>query len=458
MIVHCDFLRILSAGRLFVALSLFAVSQARAQYDPLLIKQPYDQSRPGASTEVVSNSGSAASAFQVTVCPLDSSRTIPYFYSHSQEDFHIYKHDYAGKLLYHKWSISSSSGIVFDAETYTYNDSGKIATRLLEKFMGRPGFVFLERNTYSPAGDLVMVIGHVKVDTVWTPRYGTRYEYDAGRHLTQVTNLKDLNLVPFSRISYTYSENGQVLTEITQSIVGTESVNVSATSYTYNAHGNEIERVSYLWENFKGWVPDYETSKTYEVDLLKTVTTRFWSLDEWMFVSKILLFYEPSGKVIRRVSQDSDGETWKDIYEYNYEYDGRGLLLKVESGPANARSSSRGSYTYDERGNVLSELLESRGTFSDVWKVEQITDNYYDCRHLPLLKNEVRVFPIPANQQLLIATPAPVDCRLFDLQGNLLMESRQVDKLDVSVLQSGIYILEVMESGKSRYMTKIVKD
>lgn len=67
------------------------------------------------------------------------------------------------------------------------------------------------------------------------------------------------------------------------------------------------------------------------------------------------------------------------------------------------------------------------------------------------LSDKIKIYPNPAADQLIVELPEKGDIRIMDLQGKLVLLKAQLiyDSLDVSTLQSGIYLVQVSIGGKT---------
>ena len=66
--------------------------------------------------------------------------------------------------------------------------------------------------------------------------------------------------------------------------------------------------------------------------------------------------------------------------------------------------------------------------------------------------NEIKLYPNPAKQELHICTKGSeniTEVWMYSLNGNIVIQARPVDgTLDISTLQPGMYIVEVMVEGR----------
>ena len=103
------------------------------------------------------------------------------------------------------------------------------------------------------------------------------------------------------------------------------------------------------------------------------------------------------------------------------------------------------SYNYDANGNRISEIITG-GT-----GIMQINDF-----------GEVSLYPNPVKKYLYIKTPSEKSViKIYSLQGSLLITLsayRSNDQIDLSSLQSGVYLVKISGSDGKVYTGKFVKE
>ena len=103
------------------------------------------------------------------------------------------------------------------------------------------------------------------------------------------------------------------------------------------------------------------------------------------------------------------------------------------------------SYNYDANGNRISEIITG-GT-----GIMQINDN-----------EEVSLYPNPVKKDLFIKTPSEKSTvNIYSLQGSLLKSIpayQSNEQIEVSTLQSGVYLVKISGSDGRLYAGKFVKE
>ena len=123
-----------------------------------------------------------------------------------------------------------------------------------------------------------------------------------------------------------------------------------------------------------------------------------------------------------------------------YAYDNLGRLSRVTYA-----NGTIVSYNYDANGNRISEIITG-GT-----GIMQINDN-----------GEVSLYPNPVKKDLFIKTPSEKSViKIYSLQGSLLKTVpayQSNNQIDVSTLQSGVYLVKISGSDGKVYAGKFVKE
>lgn len=69
----------------------------------------------------------------------------------------------------------------------------------------------------------------------------------------------------------------------------------------------------------------------------------------------------------------------------------------------------------------------------------------------------VNVYPNPASSHILVKTPEVAICKLYELDGGLVQEGRSNEPMDISRVEAGIYILQILSEGKVIDQVKVIK-
>lgn len=158
-----------------------------------------------------------------------------------------------------------------------------------------------------------------------------------------------------------------------------------------------------------------------------------------------------------------DGSTSTAAYpSHQYANTGSYLLCLTVSDPTGCSSTYCDTLTVDSMGNIVYRGITS-GFMLNVLAPNQLTS----AAGLNEGLNPIaRLFPIPAQNELNLVlgsqmTSNQLQCNVLSVDGRMLMnipiQSESV-KLDISSLQQGIYMLEVISSDKVRHTQRFIKE
>ncbi len=204
---------------------------------------------------------------------------------------------------------------------------------------------------------------------------------------------------PLSRLEYTYSAEGFLLTEkrltwadgaenpdpqylisfsandngLLESMTrcnyidGDEDqcLNSSKTDYTYNDAQLETERITSDWDgDTEEWVWSSRWLNTYEENLLLLEEQSAWTGESWQVTRQIIYAYDDAGNEVSIEQQfySAANEVWNPDWRYLVEYNAEGLpaetLFQTWLQPSQEwRNFSKELFVYDAAGNT------SEGTF-----------------------------------------------------------------------------------------------
>ena len=123
-----------------------------------------------------------------------------------------------------------------------------------------------------------------------------------------------------------------------------------------------------------------------------------------------------------------------------YNYDKLNKLKRVTY-----RNGTIVSYNYDANGNRISEIITGGPG------IMRINDN-----------GEVSLYPNPVKKDLFVKTPSEKSViNIYSLQGSLLKSIpayQSNEQIEVSTLQSGVYLVKISGSDGKVYAGKFVKE
>ena len=222
--------------------------------------------------------------------------------------------------------------------------------------------------------------------------------------------------------------------------------------YTYTRVSNVIEL---LIQYMEGGAWQNEMEEIYTLDFDENVTEilyRMWDPEDllWMDYEKMTYVYE-DGVYTDQYQQSWDGTAWLDEYHYVYEYDAAG----------NAKHGMCFSYGgYDwapDDGDI--ELAYGYNAERKSFYGSEVDMVYVDLTNVGenTQDTNVKVYPVPAENEIQIQAEGFQKAEIYSLTGQKLMEST-MDKMNVSSLSQGVYMLKVYDqSGKAETQQIVVK-
>ena len=294
----------------------------------------------------------------------------------------------------------------------------------------------------------------------------------------------------YYRISYEYDFFGNVIEMVGEiaSLTGVMENDYRA-SYTYD--GDELSEVVYQFWSYGDWANDTKEVYNYSGDVT-TVLYWEWNGNNWS--SSELYTYTRTGNTIELVmqymeggawqnegkqtitlnfneriteilEQEWDGATWVNDELTTYHYEGDVFPSKtIQEWNGSAWEDNRlFTYEYDVNGNAKhgesKEKLGSQWMIAD-GDIEMFFGDgnktvYYgyivDVEYVDLTSvNENNatpgflVYPVPAESEITIQAEGFQKAEIYSVTGQMLMESTS-DKMNVSLLGHGIYLLKVYD-------------
>ena len=313
----------------------------------------------------------------------------------------------------------------------------------------------------------------------WTNETRVLYEYDFNGNVLEMyaqewngTNWEDM-----MRASLDY--DGDVLSEVITQIY-MEGVWTNETKEVYNYNGDQWSVLYWLWNGnnwssyelytytrvsnvielliqyMEGGAWQNEMEEIYTLDFDENVTEilyRMWDQEDvhWIDYEKITYVYE-DGVYTDQYQQSWDGSAWIDEYHCSFEYDAAGNAKHgscfafdgVDTwAPADGDISMAYDYNADTKSFYGSEVEMVYVDLTVVNENAQTAD--------------VKVYPVPAENEIQIQAEGFQKAEIYNVAGQKLMEST-VEKMDVSSLSQGVYLLKVYDqSGKAETQRIVVK-
>ena len=325
---------------------------------------------------------------------------------------------------------------------------------------------------------LMTEVYEVLWDGIWQEYEIISYEYGFEGEVLEmlVQDFDDEGWMDVARASYTY-ENGMVSEVILQYFEDGEWVNVEKAVYNYNGPTSTI----LYWDwNGTTWSSNELYTYTYGMDgmelLIQYMQGGAWQNDEKLTYTFHSSF---SSAYFSEILEETwSNNAWVNDSRTTYSYDGDVFTSKqYEEWTGSAwEETERYSYTYED-GNAISgscKVKEDNGFVPGNGDIEmayaynadtksfygfEVNMTYIDLTGVDENAQAVsfKVYPVPAENEIQIQAEGFQKAEVYTLTGQLIAESLQ-NKMDVSALASGVYLLKVYDqAGNSESQRIVVK-
>ncbi|MFD2914812.1 T9SS type A sorting domain-containing protein [Psychroserpens luteus] len=177
----------------------------------------------------------------------------------------------------------------------------------------------------------------------------------------------------------------------------------------------------------------------------------------WITNSRVTFVYDSSNLVDSKISEDWENNQWinNDIEEFTY--DGNDFLIESLSSDWSTTISTyeqtdREFYTNNSQGYPV-EVIDQTYFFGNWLNTTRDRRIYPNCATLNVnddLAEEFSIYPNPVLNQLTIKTPSEFNgtIEIIDINGKRVYNqnwSSNLITIDVSMLNSGVYILKILD-------------
>jgi hypothetical protein len=316
-----------------------------------------------------------------------------------KEQKFTYSYDGANRLIQHMlyyWSYESSDWEVAEKTDYTYDEEGVLQETLMYILEEGEWVLLLKTEyTYDDDGNMTKMLVSAWYFNQWFEYQRTEYTYENGNLTEEIMHemdLEELMMLPLYKDSHTYDQNG-----------------------------NRTQTISQEW--LDAWVNDYKENYTFDSNdnLLERIYSE-WTGDAW---------------------QNSD----KSDFTYNNDYGFDDLILP---------------YFYATMFPELFNHLNHGGNSylwndgAGDWTLYDITTLHYSELGTTSIKEnssaDVTVYPNPAQDFINIEfdnQDPDSQLELFDITGRKVLTTnlKGNQKVDISLLENGLYIYRVNQDG-----------
>lgn len=219
---------------------------------------------------------------------------------------------------------------------------------------------------------------------------------------------------------------------------------------TYTREGTTIVHVMQYMES-GAWQNDEKYIYTLDFDEnITEILMQDWVDPEWVNSERTTYLYE-GGVYTDQYEQEWNGGSWSDEYHYTFEYDAMGNAKHgvcygfggYDWAPADGDIDM--AYDYNaEKKSFFGSVVDM--VYVDLTSVNENAQSF-----------NVKVYPVPAENEIQIQTEGFLKAEVYSVTGQKMMEST-MDKMNVSSLSQGVYMLKVYDQlGNSETQRIVVK-
>jgi len=319
------------------------------------------------------------------------------------------------------------------------------ANNLLESYhsttnMGGEIEDYIDTLMYDERGNVVRVNFYQFYDNEWIfPSYVT-YTYDDNNHRLTRTNYNDWGSGFELQGVYTYSYNGDQLTNYEMTLGGTL---LMRGTYTYDAEGRCtqcLEEYNDAWGG-TGWSNSALTNYTYDgAGNCINETYSYWS-NGWVPDSSIERLFDTKGNCLQREKRSNGQVVDRVSYTYDEECTINHVLLPYHPEPV---------YKWDTFANrPLGYAWETANDNGQLIYVCDYIFEYVSFEILPQHESSqlemMVVYPNPAHNEMTLSLEGLHRYEIIDMNGQTVMQGLANSKLhtiNISGLASGLYLVK----------------
>lgn len=372
----------------------------------------------------------------------------------------IIEHDEAGNPLSKIMFYSLNSGLITGQINMVYEDNTWVNSTKSEQEL-------------TSEGDKTREESFIWNNNKWELSFGMKSEKENPtidqEIITQYSYESTIQKYVPNKRSISNFSNNKLDETIYQEFLNGSWENISAEGYDYDNNG-KINTVLYLvWDGQMFQNSEmYSDIKwyNYEKKQFSEMVLRLWNGTQWENSQKAVYQYSLNLGMIGITFQWKNN-SWEYQYRISEEYDRQNNPkgFKVENFNGNSWAvliETKIEYTYDSNNRLLESITQIND--QNTWiNVSRETVDYNRAMGVDNNKFNLKVYPNPCVDyiQLELENPNANYYRVYDLQGRIVMEeanfNTEVNKIDVSNLTNGYYILEVSQDGalvKEKFLKK----
>jgi hypothetical protein len=208
---------------------------------------------------------------------------------------YTYENNLQAVMITENWE--NDTWVPYMKSQWTYNENGRV-TSILDQNSVNNEWVNSSQTTYTYSdNNCTELLMQDWVNETWETTHRTTYEYDGeGNNIVSISETFIMGISIKSKTINTF-ENGLKVTELNQSLEGTEWVDVSKSTYSYNESRQQTQFVSEQWTGAE-WMYTINGLYTYDGNGNNTeILTQIWQNDAWVNFMKVTINYQQTTDV-----------------------------------------------------------------------------------------------------------------------------------------------------------------
>lgn len=265
----------------------------------------------------------------------------------------------------------------------------------------------------------------------------------------EILNISSTNDTLFSFYSTFRYENNQI---ITTSYQKTDSL-YTAISQTiqYINNNNQMEyEVQYVNQN-ELWINTAKQTYSYNDNgMITAINYQYWNNNFWDNSYKELFEYNKDNTLHSKGFYELKYKEWELLYEITYEYNNVG----------NITSANLNQTFWSERDQIYNDYIYINSSNPPLYVLGNKAEIIYNQveTDLPLNLLSISVYPNPTYTGIvLINTKLPIlDVVVYDTNGRKLYQESHTNRLDLSHLNNGVYLIQITTKEGSHTFKQII--
>jgi hypothetical protein len=181
---------------------------------------------------------------------------------------------------------------------WTYNENGRV-TNIYDQNWMNDEWVNVQQTTYTYDGEnCIESLMQTWNNDAWETQAKTTYEYDGeGNNTVSITEFWMMGFLINTGKDINTFDQGLKVSTLRQNLVGTDWVDASKTTYSYNENRQQTQFISEQWTGSE-WVFTMNNQYTYDADGNNTeVLSQRWQDNDWVNFMKETINYEQATDV-----------------------------------------------------------------------------------------------------------------------------------------------------------------